>query len=374
VHLLAGPRQTRDPQPAAAPVSMQQFDENAWRDIVAFIHEKKLTDLWINPGFVSGRQDGLRVRISEEGALTENDTTDLIRQLFYQRPDLLAQLREPMPEIDFSVSILGTRFRVNVGTAQGKLFAAMRVLPDQPPEPSEIDLDPIVVKKLINAPKGLVLLTGQSGSGKTTSLACLIEQINLIRRLKIITIEDPIEFLFEDKLSEITQREIGKDIPTFSDGLTAALRQSANVILCGEIRDEQSAVIAMKAAETGHLVFSTLHTSGAGESINRLLNMLPGSYPEARARSVISGSLLAVIDQRLLARRGGGRVAAREICIVNGTVQAKIRSKNEITLVDDMRAGRAEGMIDLNTSLDRIRNLVEPAEYERHYRKMSVGR
>jgi Tfp pilus assembly pilus retraction ATPase PilT len=99
---------------------MQQFDENAWRDIVAFIHEMKLTDLWINPGFVSGRQDGLRVRISEEGALTENDTTDLIRQLFYQRPDLLAQLREPMPEIDFSVSILGTRFRVNVGTAQGR--------------------------------------------------------------------------------------------------------------------------------------------------------------------------------------------------------------------------------------------------------------
>jgi twitching motility protein PilT len=353
---------------------MQELNESAWRDIVAFIQEKKLTDLWINPGFVSGRQDGLRLRLDEEEALTEVDTDNLIKQLFYQRADLLSRLREPMPEIDFSVSILGTRFRVNVGTAQGKLFAAIRVLPDQPPEPSEIDLDPIVVKKLIEAPKGLVLLTGQTGSGKTTSLACLIEQINRSRRLKIITIEDPIEFLFEDKLSEITQREIGKDMLTFGAGLTAALRQNPDVILCGEMRDEESTAIALKAAETGHLVFSTLHTSGVGESINRLLNMLPGSYPEARARSVISGSLLAVIDQRLLARRGGGRIAAREICIVNGTVQAKIRGKNEITLVDEMRAGRAEGMTDLNTSLDRIRNLVEPVEYERHYRKMSIGR
>ena len=347
------------------------FDEEGWSRITSFIKEEELTDIWLNPGFVSGRKDGQLVRLDEG---TEKDTNDLIRQLFYQRRDLLPELEKPMPSIDFTTPVLGMRFRVKVFTAQKKLCAAIRVLPDKPPSPEEIGLDPMVLERVCNAAKGFVLVTGQTGSGKTTTLAAIINRINATRAVKIITIEYPIEYVFVDQLGEITQREIGLDCPSYARGLEDALRQNPDIILCGEIIDEASALIALKASETGHLVFSTLHTSGVSFSINRLINMLPGSYPEERARSVISASLLAVIDQRLCRRKKGGRVAAREICFVNGTVQAKIRQKQEDSIVDTIRSSRAEGMIDLNSYLDGIRNLIEPEEYRRHCRKLTIGR
>jgi twitching motility protein PilT len=347
------------------------FNEEAWRDIIAFIREEKLSDIWINPGFVSGRKDGQLIRLDEG---REEDTNDLIRQLFYERPDLLAELKKPMPSIDFTTTVLGMRFRIKVFTAQRRLCAAIRILPEVPPSPEEIELDPVVLEKICNAPKGLVLVTGQTGSGKTTTLASIINRINSTRAVKIITIECPIEYVFKNQLAEITQREIGLDCPSYARGLEDALHQSPDIILCGEMIDEQSALIALKASETGHLVLSTLHTSGVSFSINRLINMLPGTYPEERARSVISASLLAVIDQRLCRRKEGGRIAAREICLVNGTVQAKIRQKQEDTLGDTIRASRAEGMIDLNSYLDSIRHLIVPEEYRRHYRKLTIGR
>lgn len=348
-----------------------EFDEERWRGLTSFIREERLTDLWINPGCISGRKDGQLIRL-EEGS--EEETNQLIRELFYQRRDLLAGLEKPMPSIDFTAAVLGMRFRVKVFTAQKRLCAAIRILPDKPPSPEEIDLDPVVLDRLCNAPKGMVLVTGQTGSGKTTTLAAIINRINATRAVKIITIESPIEYVFENQQAEITQREIGLDCSSFARGLEDALRQNPDIILCGEIIDEQSALIALKASETGHLVFSTLHTSGVSFSINRLINMLPGSYPEERARSVISASLLAVIDQRLCRRKEGGRIAAREICLVNGTVQAKIRQKQEDTLSDTIRSSRAEGMIDLNSYLDGIRSLIVPEEYQRHYRKLSIGR
>ena len=347
------------------------FDEERWRELVSFIREERLTDIWINPGFVSGRKDGQLVRL-EEG--TEEDTNHLIRELFYERPDLLKELEKPMPSIDFTTAVLGMRFRVKTFRTQRRLCAAIRILPDKPPSPEEIDLDPVVLDRICNAPKGLVLVTGQSGSGKTTTLAAIINRINAIRAVKVITIEHPVEYVFENQRAEITQREVGLDCPSYALGLEDALRQGPDIILCGEIIDEQSALVALKASETGHLVLSTLHTSGVSFSINRLINMLPGSYPEERARSVISGSLLVVIDQRLCRRKEGGRIAAREICLVNGTVQAKIRQKQEETLGDTIRASRVEGMIDLNSYLDGIRHLIVPEEYQRHYRKLSIGR
>jgi twitching motility protein PilT len=347
------------------------FDEERWRDLVAFIREERLTDIWINPGFISGRKDGVLVRL-EEG--TEEDTNHLIRELFYQRADLLREVDKPMPSIAFTTVMLGMRFRVKVFRAQRRLCAAIRILPDKPPSPEEIGLDPVVLDRICNAPKGLVLVTGQCGSGKTTTLAATINHINAIRSVKVITIEHPIEYLFENQCAEITQREVGLDCPSFAFGLKDALGQGPDIILCGEIIDEESALVALKASETGHLVFSTLHTSGVSFSINRLINMLPGSYPEERARSVISGSLLVVIDQRLCRRKDGGRIAAREICVVNGTVQAKIRQKQEETLGDTIRSSRGEGMIDLNSYLDSIRHLIVPEEYQRHYRKLGIGR
>jgi twitching motility protein PilT len=347
------------------------FDEENWSRIVSFVREERLTDIWINPGFLSGRKDGELVRLDKG---SQEDTDDLIRQLFYERLDLLAELENPMPSIDFTVVVLGMRLRVKVFTAQKKLCSAIRVLPDKPPSPEEIDLDPMVLERICNAPNGFVLVTGQTGSGKTTTLAAIVNRINATRAVKIITIEHPIEYVFVNDRAEITQREIGLDCPSFAQGLEDALRQNPDIILCGEIIDEASALIALKAAETGHLVFSTLHTSGVSFSINRLINMLPQSYPEERARSVISASLLAVIDQRLCRRREGGRIAAREICLVNTAVQAKIRQKQEESLVDTIRSSRGEGMIDLNSYLDRIRHLIAPEEYLRYHRKLAIGR
>jgi twitching motility protein PilT len=343
------------------------FDEESWKRIIVSVRAEDLTDIWINPGFVSGRQNGKVVRLDEG---TEEQTNALIRQFLYHRPDLRQKLKEPMPSIDVTTPVMGMRFRVKITTAQGHLCAAIRVLPGEAPSPESIGLNPEFLDRLIREPNGLVLVTGQTGSGKTTSIAATINRINATLPVKIITIEYPIEFIFRNQVAEITQREVGVDCNSFAVGLEDALRQSPNIIFCGEILEEGSALTALTASETGHLVFATMHTSGVSFSINRLLDLLPSNYPEERARSILSNALLAVIDQRLLPRKDGGLIAAREICVATTAVKTKIRTKTEDSLVDDMRSGRSEGMIDLNTCLNQIRHLVPPEEYNRHFRKL----
>src|ERR1700730_10427537 len=206
-----------------------------WQRIVEFIRSTNTSDVYLNRCSVKGRVDGRVVRLSSPDDFTEEEFEMLVRTLLASRPDLLPALETKMPSLDFSMEMLGMRLRVNVVRAQGKLSAALRPLPEIPPNPESLGLPEKVTKAITNAPGGLVLITGATGSGKTTSLASMLETINQTREVKIITIEDPIEFIFQEKLADIAQREIGVDCPSFHVGARDAWRQNADVISIAEI-------------------------------------------------------------------------------------------------------------------------------------------
>jgi twitching motility protein PilT len=258
----------------------------------------------------------------------------------------------------------GMRFRVNIVRAQGKLSAALRPLPETPPSPESIGLPEKVTKAITHAPGGLVLITGATGSGKTTTLASLLERINQNREVKIVTIEDPIEFILREKLADIAQREIGIDCPSFHVGARDAWRQNADVISVAEIRDQETAIVALQAAETGHLVFGTLHANSVGETPERLLKLLPGDMRD-RAREVFATVLVALLSQVLIPKREHGRIALREILLTDNTITAVLKKGSDHELEHYMRSGRSAGMIDRRTHLQSIRPQIEPREYER---------
>lgn len=216
------------------------------------------------------------------------------------------------------------RFRVNILKQKGEYAAVLRVIPRRIPSLDELSL-PGVLKKIAREERGLVLVTGVTGSGKSTTLAALINEINAEQRKHIVTIEDPIEFLHEDKLSRITQREVGADTESFSLALRAALRQDPDVILVGEMRDATTIDTALKAAETGHLVFSTVHTTDAAKTIGRIIDVFPHEAQDA-VRIRLAENLKATISQRLLRRADGqGRVVAMEIMVVTLTAAELIK-------------------------------------------------
>jgi twitching motility protein PilT len=195
-------------------------------------------------------------------------------------------------------------------------------------------------------------------------LAAILETINQTRQVKIITIEDPIEFIFQEKLADIAQREVGVDCPSFHVGARDAWRQNPDVISIGEIRDQETAIVALQAAETGHLVFGTLHANSVEETPERLLKLLPAEMRE-RARDVLATVLVAVLSQILLAKRESGRIALREILLNDDTISAVLKKGGDHELVHYMRSGRSRGLIDRKTHLQSIRSQVEPREYER---------
>ena len=258
---------------------------------------------------------------------------------------ILAQSRfqgalDEVVEKDCSYALDGVgRFRANVFRTKGTLAVILRAIPFHIPTFESLGLPP-VLEKIAHTDRGLILVTGVTGSGKSSTLAALLGQINQRERKHIITIEDPIEFFHEDKLSRVTQREIGPDSPSFSSALRAALRQDPDVIMLGEMRDTESIDIALKAAETGHLVLSTVHTQDAIRTINRLLGVFP---PESQfgVRCRLADCLRSTISQRLLpAASGKGRVVAAEIMISTSTVAAYIR--------DPARTGELKDYLDKN--------------------------
>jgi twitching motility protein PilT len=335
-----------------------------WQRIVEFIRSTNASDVSLNRCSVKGRVDGRVVRLSSPDDFTQEEFELLIRTLLASRPDLLPALEEKMPSLDFSTEMLGMRFRVNMVRAQGKLSAALRPLPETPPNPESLGLPEKVTKAITNAPGGLVLITGATGSGKTSSLASMLETINRTREVKIITIEDPIEFIFLEKLADIAQREIGVDCPSFHVGARDAWRQNADVISIAEIRDQETAIVALQAAETGHLVFGTLHANSVSEAPERLLKLLPGDMRD-RAREVFAAVLVALLSQVLIPKRGNGRIALREILLSDDTITAVLKKGSDHELEHYMRSGRSAGMIDRRTHLQSIRSQVEPREYER---------
>lgn len=269
-------------------------------------------------------------------------------------PDnMWSQFREK-GELDFSYGIPGvSRFRVNTYFQRSCVAMAVRIVPTKIPTIEELDLPPIL-RKIAEKPQGLVLVTGPTGSGKSTTLASMIQYMNQTMRKHIITLEDPIEYLHKHGNSIIDQREVGFDTNNFANGLRASLRQDPDVILVGEMRDLETISTAITAAETGHLVFGTLHTSSAPATINRIIDVFPPSQ-QPQVRIQLASVLVAIVSQRLFKTMDNkGRKAATEILINNSAVANLIRNEKIHQIVNIMQTSRAYGMHTLEASIKEL--------------------
>jgi len=245
------------------------------------------------------------------------------------------------------------RFRVNMYRHARGLAAAMRVIPSKTPQLVELGL-PAVIQSTIEVPKGLTLVTGPTGSGKSTTLAAIIDHLNQMRHGHIITIEDPIEFIHEYKKCLVTQREVGTHSPSFAEALRSAIREDPDVILVGEMRDLETISLALTAAETGTQVLATLHTNGAVRSVDRIVNVFPARRQD-QVRTMIADTLRMVVSQQLLRRADGhGRVVAAEVMINNHAIASMIRSGNSHKLTNAIQAGGRAGMQSLDAVLNDL--------------------
>jgi len=272
--------------------------------------------------------------MDDEPAFTADETLKIAESIM--SPSVLSTFRE-RHEADFAYSVPGTgRFRVNAYYQRSSVALAMRRVRANAATAAELGLPP-VVNHLAEEVRGLVLVTGPTGSGKTTTLAAMIDHINHLRSCHVVTIEDPVEVLHTDDLAAIDQREIGFDTDSFSSAMRVVLRQDPDVILVGEMRDQETVSAALTAAETGHLVFSTLHTINSTETINRIVDFFP-PHQQSQIRVSLAGSLNGIICQRLIPTANGkSRVPALEIMVVNGRIQQAI--------IDPLITGDIEGIV-----------------------------
>jgi len=296
------------------------------------------------------RIDGELIPIPDEPVLDQDDVEGIV--LGVLTDELKVELRADR-EVDFSFSYNKVaRFRVNCYFQMGALAMSLRMIPLQLPTFEQLGLPP-AVEYFANLPQGLVLVTGPTGSGKSTSLAAIIDYINQHRRCHIITIEDPVEFVHMHKQSAVSQREVGTDTHTFARALRAALREDPDVILVGEMRDPETVQFALSIAETGHLVFATLHTNDAPQSLDRIVDMFAAER-QNQVRQQLGACLAGVIAQRLIPRIGGGMVAAFELLIANNPVRALVRDGKTHQIRNVLSAGRAEGMCTMETWLNHL--------------------
>jgi twitching motility protein PilT len=256
-------------------------------------------------------------------------------------------------ETDFSFEVKDlSRFRVNAFMQNRGAAAVLRTIPSKILSLDDLGAPPIF-KDIINQPTGIVLVTGSTGSGKSTTLAAMVDHINRHKREHILTIEDPIEFVHENKLCVVNQREVHRDTHSFSNALRSALREDPDVILVGELRDLETIRLAISAAETGHLVFGTLHTNSAPKTIDRLIDVFPAAE-KSMIRSMLSESLRAVISQTLLKKVGGGRVAAHEIMLGIPAIRNLIRENKVPQMYSVMQTSQAHGMQTMDQCLQRL--------------------
>lgn len=333
-----------------------------WNKVVEFVRSNQVSDISVFQNNVTARLEGRVVHLSEDGALSRSEVQELIAELIKLYPAAGPDVSGSMGSADYTAEISGVRFRVNLGRAQGELFASLRPLPAQPPALLEIGISKRIAAMVAALTDGLVLVSGPTGSGKTTTIAGIIEAINGLRPAKVVTIEDPVEFLFHPNEAEIIQREVGRDVPSYAEGLRQALRQNPDVIVVGEIRDADSVSAALQAAETGHLVIGSVHASSVVETVKRLILLAPERMA-AEVRYVFGRTMRLMMNQRLLRRRTSGRIAVREICVHAPNTEAVILSGNERELENYMLAGREFGMIDFQTALKQVQAQLDPAEF-----------
>ncbi|MFH1161901.1 MAG: PilT/PilU family type 4a pilus ATPase [Candidatus Jorgensenbacteria bacterium] len=293
------------------------------------------------------RIDSVLIPLAKEPILTKEDAEGLVGALLsVEQKDRFLKLKQ----VDFSFNFEDkARFRVNVFFQRGFMAAALRLIPAQIRTMEELNLPPIL-HDFAKMNQGFVLVVGPAGHGKSTTLAAVLDEINHNRTEHIITVEDPIEYLFAQDRCIISQREVGQDTTSFHEALRAVLRQDPDVIMIGEMRDPETIATAMTAAETGHIVFSTLHTNSASQTVDRIIDSFP---PEQQGQVVsqLASTLVAIISERLVPRVGGGRVPAMEIMLTNSAIRNLIRERKiyQIDLV--IETSVQEGMISLNRSL-----------------------
>jgi len=307
------------------------------------------SDIHITAGYKPAvRVDGKITPLNEYPVLTPDMTQRIVYSVMSEKHR--KQLEEK-GQVDFSFGVKDVgRFRANVFFQRGSVAGVFRRLPNKIMNVEDLGLSKKVLE-LCHKSMGLVLVTGPTGSGKTTTLAALINYINLNFPHHIITIEDPIEYVFQHKKSIVNQREIGEDVNSFADALRAALREDPDVVLVGEMRDLETIEIALRAAETGHLVFGTLHTNTAISTITRIIDVFPPSQQE-QIRIQLSFVLQGVISQRLIPKIGGGRVLAYELLVPNTAIRNLIRENKLQQVYSLMQSGQAEtGMQTMNQSL-----------------------
>jgi len=323
-------------------------------DLLRLVVEERASDLHLSVGAPPVlRIRGQLVKL-EVPPLTPEDTETLVRSITSEAN--LQRLNEDL-SVDFAIAFSANkdRFRVSAYRQRGFLTMALRLIPRDLLTLEQIGLPP-AVRQLLDLPRGLILVTGPTGSGKTTSLASMLNVINEKNRSHIITIEDPIEYYHNHKRGIVNQREIGADVPSFSEGLRRALRQDPDVILVGEMRDLETMETAITAAETGHLVFSTLHTTGAARTVDRIIDAFPTNNQE-QVRVQLSTNLKAVISQLLIPRKDGtGRIAAFEVMINTPSIGALIRDNKTFRISSDIQTGSKFGMVSLEASLVNLYN------------------
>jgi twitching motility protein PilT len=267
-------------------------------------------------------------------------------------PALKEKLLTSREELDFSFSYRDMRFRCNVFLQKGVISASVRLLPSEILELEKLGVPPIV-SSMLDHNQGLIIITGPTGHGKSTTLASMVNKIAGDRRSHIITIEDPIEYVFEHKKSLISQREVGVDTTSFSSALRSALREDPDIVLVGEMRDRETVEAALQLAETGHLVITTLHTNSASQTANRIVDIFP-PHQQEQVRVQLSEVLLGILSQRLMPRVQGGRVLAAEVLIANAAVRSLIREGKTHQLPNLIQTSASEGMVSLDKSLAEL--------------------
>jgi twitching motility protein PilT len=322
----------------------------AMEKLLNTVIQAKASDLFITVGSKPALKKGGHYRLLETKVLDKDDTVSLMKSI---TPDRCQQELQEVGGADFAIEYTGgVRFRVAVFRQRGTIGIVMRRIPSEFLSFEQIRM-PEAIKRLINRPRGLLLVTGPTGSGKTTSLASMINFLNTNYDKHIITLEDPIEYYHQHKKCLINQREIGIDVPDFKEGIRRALRMAPDIILVGEMRDLATIHAAIEVAETGHIVFGTLHTSSASGTVNRIIDVFPKDSQD-QVRTQLATALIGVLSQCLLPKKPDGVVAAYEMMVVTSAIQNLIRENKTYRIDSSIQTGAKDGMFLLDDDLFKL--------------------